>query len=728
MRSPISMNLNKNAVFPFFLLLFLFIFTPAESPGMQKKEAPDQKVTFHFVDVDLTAVTKFVSEITGKNFIYDDRLKGKITIIAPTKIGLTEAFNLFTSVLELKGFTVIPSGVDAYKIVPSAEVKQKGVEIFRENRPVNESYIARLITLQNISSDDVLKFVQPMVSKDGYVASFGPGNMILVIDSGLNVEKILAIADIIDKPSTREKPDIVPLRYASADTVAKMLNEGFARNRVSGMPGQGGNQTEQARVIADSRLNAIILFGDRSTRESMKALVASIDVPSPDTLGRINVYFLEYADATDLVKVLEGIIKSAQQIQRPIAGTGTQQVTPFESGTGISITADKASNSLVIVASPSDYQSISQIIAQLDKKRRQVFVEALIAEVAIDNLLELGLKWRAAVEKDGKPIFIGGVGTIDQAAIQSVITGLTGLTVGGLGNYYTIPKDFIAGATSDVTVPGISAILNLNEFKDVVNVLSNPQILTSDNKEAEIVVGENIPMISQRERNITTTNTVLNSIERRDVGIVLRITPHITEGDHVKLDIYQEISTPKTESENIIINVGPTITKRSTKTAVLVKDRQTVVIGGLIEEKDTHNVTKVPLLGDIPVLGFLFSSKSIKRKKINLIVFITPHVVKEQTTLDSLTLERQRRFAVTESRYAENELVVRFRENIPEPRAQELIAAQGATVIRNIEGTSIYFLKLRDGQSVEKAVSVFTQYPEVLYAEPNYRINKPSAQ
>jgi len=716
---PRSFDKLRACSFILSVLLLLIVHPPASYAEQREVISRDQKVTFNFVDVDLTTVTKFISEITKKNFIFDERLKGKITIIAPSKLSVDDAYNLFTSVLELKGFTVVPSGIDAYKIIPSSEAKQRGIGIARDKEPVNESYIARLIPLKHISSDDALRLIQPIVSREGHASAFGPGNLLLIIDSGLNIEKILSILEGIDQPSLREGPEIVFLKHSSADTVAKVINEGMSRR--GGPPVQPAGQ-EVAKAVADQRLNAVVLFGDKGTRESMKSLITLLDVPSPEALGRINVYFLENADATELAKVLDGIIKAAQPQRQ--AAPGAAPVTPFEAAGGITITADKATNALIIVASPSDYQNLTQVIKQLDKRRRQVYVEAMIIEASIDKLRELGTKWRVMARSQGEPVAIGGFGTLDPSALQSVIYGLEGVTLGGMGNFLNVPLTTIGAdgtiSTSTLTVPGFAALFSLNEFKDAINILSTPQILTSDNKEAEIVVGENVPFISKRERDITTTNTVLSSIERKDVGITLRITPQITEGDSVKLDIYQEISSVKQESENILINVGPTTTKRSTKTSVVVRDKQTVVIGGLMQEKDEENLTKVPVLGDIPVLGWLFKHKSISKKKTNLLVFLTPHVVKESERLSEITKDKQKEFGMSERRFAEGELMVRFKDGVTGERALEIIQGKGASLIRVIEGIGVYHIRLKEGQDVLDAVKEFSAMPEVRYAEPNY--------
>jgi len=720
-------KMRTRAIISLCLALAVVLLIPPAVVGESKKP---EKVTFNFVDVELPAITKFISDITKKNFIFDERVKGKITIIAPSKLSVDEAYSLFTSVLELKGFTVVPSGVDAYKIIPSAEAKQRGIGLTTDRQTVNESYIARLISLKHISSNDALKFLQPIVSKDGYVSAFGPGNLLLVIDSGLNMEKILSIVELIDQPSVREGPELVFLKYSSADAVAKMLNEGMSR-RAQGAPQQV--ITEEAKVVADQRLNAVVLFGDKGMRELMKSLIEMVDVPSREAQGRINVYFLENADATELAKILEGIIRGTQAPRQ--AAPGAPQVTPFESGGGITITADKASNSLVIVASPSDYQNLYPVIKQLDKRRRQVYVEAMIIEASVNKLKELGVQWRAAATQGGKPVAIGGFGTIDSTAIQGIVQGLQGATLGGLGNFLTIPvttTDPTTGlpTTTVLSIPGFAVLFNLNEFTDVVNVLSTPQILTSDNKEAEILVGQNVPFISQSSTTtgvgVTTTGTsvqgVVNSIVRQDVGIILRITPQITEGDHVKLDIYLENSSVVNQSTQITVSVGPTINKRSTKTSVVVKDNQIVVIGGLLQDSNEDQITKVPFLGDIPLLGQLFQSKSITRQKTNLIVFLNPHVIKEAERLAEITKEKQKEFAVAGQRYIEGELLVKFKEDVSRDEAEAIISRKGASVIKILEGIQVYHIRLPKGKEVEEAVKEFSAIPEVQYAEPNYQI------
>ena len=517
------------------LLSLVVSFTPSLSFSEDKRSSGN--IAFNFVDVEIPTVIKFISEISGTNFIFDERIKGKITIIAPAKLSIDESFSLFTSVLNLKGYTIIQSGPKTYKVILSSQAKEEGKISTDEKVTVNEAYITKLIPTQHIKADDAVQFLRSVVSKDGHISAFGPGNLLLVVDSAVNIEKIMSILQLIDQPSAQEE------------------------------------QT------------------------------------------KINVYFLENADATDLAKVLEGILKNMQAVYK--TQRDKQKPAP-EAAQTLSITPDKATNALIIVAPPSDYENIVQVVKTLDKRRKQVFVEAMIIEATIDKLRELGVKWRVAATHNGEPVAVGGFGNVDRSTLLSIINGLTGISVGGLGNFFDVPVSSITSSgtisTQTLTAPGFAALFSLNDFKESINVLSTPQLLTSDNKEAEIMVGENVPFISKRERDLTTTSTVLNSIERKDVGITLRLTPQITEGDYVKLDIYQEISGIKgNESENILTTVGPTTTKRSTKTSVLVKDGRTVVIGGLMKEDYDESITKMPLLGDIPVLGWLFKTKRVSK-------------------------------------------------------------------------------------------------------------------
>ncbi len=635
------------------LLILITSLSMAVSLAHAGKLRPDSKIAFNFVDVEIPSVIKFISEITGYNFIFDERVKGKITIIAPTKLSIEESFNLFTSILTLKGYTIIPAGPHTYKIIPSSLAKQQGKIAVDDSGPINEGYITKLLPTSHLKVDDALQFLRPVISRDGHISAFGPQDLLLIVDSALNIHKIESILKLIDQPSLREEP------------------------------------------------------------------------------AKINVYFLEHADAEELAQVLQGIIKDLHTTYKASARKNKKKAAT-DGVPVLSVTPDRATNSLIIVAPPADYNDIAQVIKTLDRKRKQVYVEAMIIEASVDKLKELGTKWRAAVTHKDQPIFIGGVGTVSSSAIQNIVSGLAGFSAGGLGNFMTIPITSVSSSgtisSQNLTAPGFAAIFNLNIFDNVINILSTPQILTSDNEEAEIVVGENVPFISSRERNETTTNTLLSTIERQDVGIMLRITPQITDGDYVKLDIFQEISSIKETSESILTSVGPTTTKRSTKTSVSVKDGHTVVIGGLMEEKSEDGTNKIPILGDIPILGWLFKSKSVTKNKTNLMVFLSPHIVKDPPQLAQITKKKHTDFVVKEKFYSGGEILVKFRKDIPEDRITELINQHNASIISYFKSIQVYHLKLLSKLSVEEAVKEFESLSEVLYAEPNYKMKIQSNQ
>jgi general secretion pathway protein D len=522
------------------ILLILALSALSVQPGVAAAATKgDREATFNFVDVDLPVVAKFVSEVTRRNFILDERVKGKITIIAPVKLSIDDTFELFKAVLEMKGFTVIPSGVNAYSIIPVTEARQKGLKFGEGGQAVHAGYAARVIPLKYISAAEVQKLVQPLISKDGYVSVFGPGNLLLVVDSASNIINILSIVDIIDKPS--------------------------------------------------------------------------------ETRGMINIYFLENADATELAKVLESVIKAAQSLPPRQASA-----LAFDAVSAITVTADKASNALIVVASPADYQNLMAKIKMLDKRRRQVFVQAVIAEINLDKLKDLGTE-----------LTVSGGGTTGNLATAGVFDPFNILAQSSPQQFAIVTA--LTALTGNVR---IGANVHALFSNSTINVLSTPTIMTSDNKEAEIFVGENVPFVSSTS---VTSITSIQSIERKDTGIILRITPQITEGNYLKLDIYQEISAVKDAlSKGAAADI--TTTKRSAKTSVVVKDKDTVVIGGLIQDRDSTVSNKIPLLGDIPLLGWLFKYESIQRQKINLLITLTPRIIKSAQDMKEVSDRRKSNF------------------------------------------------------------------------------------
>jgi general secretion pathway protein D len=595
--------------------------------------AAGKGIVLNFSDVDISTMVKFISDLTGKNFILDERVKGKISVYSPSKLSVDEAFSVFTSVLDLKGFTVVQVG-RIYKIVPTTVAKQSGMKLFSgsERQPVNEGYVARVIALDRIPSQEAATFLQPVVSKDGYVASFGPANMLLVVDSALNIQKVLDIIKTIDSDMRRDGAELVFLKHASADNVADIVREWiFGRDRSN----KSGVQTIQSQtrgqatsvgglLVSDTRLNAVIIFGNDKDKAEIKEFIAMVDVVPPTSSSKINVYYLENADATDVGKVLESMIKGTTTTSSAQTGIAQQQVA-FE-GSRISVTPDKATNSLVIMASPADYQNLLQVIQKLDRRRRQVFVKALIAEVSLDKVRDIGLQ-----------LGVGGAGTDGTIAAAGVLDPFN--FIGASNAQQQAVVKILSGLANNVNFSGVLKLLDEN---GAVNVLSSPNILTSDNKEAEIFVGENIPLLTST--TLASSGLSQQSIERKDTGITLKITPQITEGEYIKLDIYQEISAVKNSKGEATDLVT---TKRSAKTSVVVKDTDSVVIGGLIQNRDEENIQKIPILGDIPLLGYLFKTKSTQRTKTNLIILLTPRIIRSAADMAAVSDHQKRQFEAT---------------------------------------------------------------------------------
>jgi general secretion pathway protein D len=610
----VNSNMRRSLVILSVLLLFFF-----QSPLSARAKG----VVLNFNEVDIATLVRFISDLTGKNFILDERVKGKISIFSPAQLSPEEAFNVFTSVLELKGFTLIQAG-KIYKIVPASVARQSGMALLtdKDRGPVNEAYVARVIPLENISAQEAVAFLLPIVSKDGYISSFGPANMVLVVDSSFNLQKIIDILHLLDNEQHRTKPEVLFLKNAGAENTALVVREWMKSRDKTVRP--AGQVAGGGIVVPDSRLNALIVFGGESLKDEIKKLVALTDVIPPVSSSKINVCYLENADATEVAKVMEGILKGStvSPVQGAAAAAAPLQQSPFEGGK-ITITPDKATNSLIVMASPADYQNLLQVIQKLDKRRRQVFVQAVIAEISLDKLKNIGTQ--LSLSGGGVSGNTGLAGVMDpfnflstsadpqQAAIATVLKGL-------------LPF-------SNVQIGGVIKAL---QSSSAINVLSTPNIMTSDNKEAEIFVGENVPFLTQS--NVITGGISQQSIERRDTGITLKITPQISEGEYVKLDIYQEISavtSNKGQATDLVT------TKRSAKTSVVVKDKDTVVIGGLIQDQENKTEAKIPILGDIPLLGWLFKTRSTERTKTNLMILLTPRIIRGAKELSEVS-EKQK--------------------------------------------------------------------------------------
>ncbi|MFZ2224892.1 MAG: type II secretion system secretin GspD [Candidatus Deferrimicrobium sp.] len=635
---------------------------PVEAPAAAPApaERPPVYLSMDFTDVDLPVLIKFMSEQTKKNFIFDERVQGKITIISPRRVTLDEAYEVFLSVLQAKGFTTVTQG-NTIKIVAAREARQDTIRTGVGKDTGSAEFITRLVPLQNLESAEVVPLVAPLVSKDGMVSAFASSNTLLLIDSRANIDRIVSIISEVDSAGTPGVLRVYPLAYAVATEAAKTLTsiylEGGAaaappavRGRARGGPA-GASRGVAAKFLPDARTNSLIVFAGQEMQDDVADLLKKIDIPASAGSGKINVYYLENADAEEVSKVLASLSGKRDGAAAPPPGgraapppaTGGGVVTAELEG-GVKVTPDKATNSLIIVASSNDYETLLGVIKKLDIRRRQVYVEAIIMEVTLNKSRDLGVEFRGT-GASGDSAVIGGTnfdfkGNANEllAALATgnpLIFGGTGLIAGGIAGNVTLPDG--------TKVPAITAVLRAAQSRDNINILSSPHLLTLDNKEAEIVVGSNVPFITSQARDTTNLASTINTVERKDVGITLRLTPHIHESDFVSLDIFQESSAIAASSSLDVNTVGPTTTKRSAKTSVLVKNGDTVVLGGMMQETFTNTTSQVPLLGDIPLLGALFRFKSVSRQKTNLLIMLTPRIIREPGEMLETSAEQQRK-------------------------------------------------------------------------------------
>jgi general secretion pathway protein D len=628
---------------------------PAPETAEAKPKQPVVFISLDFTDVDLPVLVKFISEQTRKNFIFDEKLQGKITIISPRKISVEEAYNVFLSVLHVKGFVTVEQG-NTIKIVPLREAKQESIPTTKEAEPAPASeFITRLIPLQYVDTTEIVTLLTPIVSKDGLITSFPASNTLILIDSRANIDRILKILAVIDVEGTSAMLRIYPLKLAYAADIAKTLEGLYQETGPGGAAGARRSRFGKARgaapkFIPDLRTNSLIVLAGADTHSDIEDLLSKLDIPAPENTGKINVYYLENADAEEVAKVLSNLSErrpGASPVTTGAAPGTVKGVITAELEGGVRITPDKATNSLIIIASINDYKTLVDVIKKLDIRRRQVYVEALIMEITLNKGRDLGVEFRGAAETRNQGAVIGGTnfdfkGNVNElfAALATgnpLLFGGTGLIAGGIAGKVKLPDG--------TEVPAITAVLRAAQNRDNINVLSSPHLLTLDNKEAEIVVGQNVPFITSQATPITATNlsNIINTVERKDIGITLRMTPHIHESEYVSLDIYQESSAILGTSILNVNQVGPTTTKRSAKTSVLVRNEDTVVLGGMMQDTTSVSESQVPLLGDIPLLGNLFKFKSVSRQKTNLLIFLTPHIIKETQDMARVTTDQQKK-------------------------------------------------------------------------------------
>ncbi len=605
-------------------------------------QAEDEEVTLNFKDADLNVVIQTVSDITGRNFVIDPRVKGKVTVVSSRPMRADELYQVFLSVLEVHGFAAIPDG-DTTRIVPAANAKQSGLPVVTGSRgaPSNDM-ITQVVQIKHVSAAQLVPVLRPLVPPQGHMAAYQSTNTLIISDRAANIARLRKIIRSIDRPGSSEV-EVIQLQHASAAEVVRILSS--LQQKGSKGKAQG---IEGPLFVADERTNSILLGGDPAERLRMRRIITELDTPIEIGGGNTQVVYLRYAKAADLAKVLMGISeaekKAVQQqaggrkMGQPKGGKAISSVGPAGRAVmaNISIQADEGTNALIITAPPDQFRSLQAVIAKLDIPRAQVLVETIIAEVSLDRKRELGVEWIVDGTSGGSSSGMAPIGTIDFGGISGLAGSIASAKAGKgvtLSSGLAMVVGNIGGAGTD-----FGALLRALTSDGSTNVLSTPNIVTMDNEEAEIVVGENRPFVTGSFTSTGGGSTPTNpfqTIKREDVGLKLKVRPQINEGSAVKLEIEQEISSVSQDSE-----LGPYTNKRSIKTSVMVDNGKILVLGGLIDEKMDVREQRVPLLGDIPVLGWLFRYNNTIKVKRNLMVFMRPVILRDNATMGQLTTEK----------------------------------------------------------------------------------------
>ncbi|MCC6278601.1 MAG: type II secretion system secretin GspD [Oligoflexia bacterium] len=615
---------------------------------------PDLIDSFDYPNAEITDIVKAVSELTGKNFILDQAVRGKITIIAPTRITVAEAYRAFLSALAINGFTVVPSG-KFLKIKPAANAQRDNLDTYSgAYSPNTDQMITRIIQLRYISAKEVFNSLGPLLqSRLGELRPYEPTNTLIVSDYGSNIERIMKILKQLDVPGFEEQLEVIRIRYAKASELAKLVDQiinkgknqgqGPAGGFTAGIPRftpLGGTQSSSneafSLVIPDDRTNSLIVVGNNQGIAKIRKLVSRLDFRiRPEDAGGVYVYYVRYGDSEKIATTLSGLAQASTQAAGSGAGAAPASQKTMVFGGDVKIVADKTTNSLVVTASKQDYEVVQAILAKLDIPRDQVYVEGVFLELNVDNIKEYGISY---YNLPGKT-FAGRAGFSSQPLSKFTTPGNSEGAILGFGNSSMVTVTPPGG--SAIEIPSLVGFINFLQTVATVNILSTPQIMALDNEEAEIEVGDKVPTGTA----VSTANngTTTNSVTRDDLTIKLNIKPHISPGSKtIRLEIQQAIKGVSSRTigpANLRENALAT-TQRTAKTNVLVRDGDTVVLGGLMNDEERVESAKVPLLGDIPIIGWLFKSKKTTLSKQNLMLFLTPKIIRNSYDAAQMTEQK----------------------------------------------------------------------------------------
>jgi len=606
-------------------------------------------------DAEISALVSEVSEITGKNFIVDPRVKGNITVISSKPMGADAVYELFLGVLSVNGFAAVPVG-NVIKLVPDVNAKQNAIPFEAKNKSKGEALITRVIMLDNTNANELVPVIRPLLPQFAHLAAINGANALVISDHANNIIEIENLIKSLDTGEGDEL-EIIPLKETRVDDILTMLDSLTATSANKDMRGA------RVRLIADSRGNRLLIKGDARARKRLRDVVLQLDKPAADRLAGVRVVRLQHANAKQIAEVMRNLVSNdSGKSSANTSGTNSNNSTTAINAGGVSLIADESQNALVIKADPSLMRELETVIQQLDTRRSQVLIQAAILEISGDNADALGVQWAA-----GDPT--KGVGLVNFSNAGASLSSLAAVAM--QSNPTSIPSingaSFAIGksetnSNGDRTFYG--GLLQAIKTMSNANLLSTPSIMTIDNQEAKIVVGQNVPFITgQSTSSSSGTSNPFTTIERQDVGITLKVKPHIGEGDTVKLEVEQEVSSVVPSVAGV--NSADLITnKRSIKTTILADDGQTIVLGGLIQDDNSQSVNEVPLLSKIPLLGHLFKAKSHSQTKRNLLVFLQPVILRDGQNAADLATQQYNQTRVLQLEVSEKGKLTRLPEQI----------------------------------------------------------------
>ena len=615
--------------------------------GFSQDENPDNTFTLNLKNTDIHSLISTVSKQTGRNFVVDPRVKAKVTVISTDPVNADGLYEVFLSVLQVHGYSAVPAG-DLIKIVPDVTAKQGPVPILGEGQDSTDQLVTQVIPVINVPAAQLVPILRPMVPQQGHLAAYAATNSLIITDRSSNIQRLMEIIRRVDKPDN-EEIEVVRLNHAAAAEIVRTLTS-LQRNNLGGPQGPGATQ-----LVADERTNSILISGDRAVRVRMRGLIAHLDTPIQSG-GNTRVVYLRFANAEDIVNILQGVSQGQAKVgTSPPAegGGGNTQPTPAaqqqpanngnvppvqnqppaqnnavrprsaaETGeSNVDIQADPNTNSLIITAPPDEMQNILAVIRQLDIRRAQVLVEAVIAEITEDNTREFGINFLLDGSPNDVPVGFSNLGDATSEALGIAGALSTGTLPPSLGNGVSLALGRFG--TGDVDFGFLVRAIASDADN---NILSTPSVMTLDNEEAEIIVGQNVPFVTGTQLSANNNNP-FQTIERQDIGLTLKVKPQINEGNSIKMELEQEVSGVNTTALTGASDITTSV--RSIKTTVLVEDGQTIVLGGLIDDQIQEVEEKIPLLGDIPVIGNLFRYRSTQKSKQNLMIFLHPRIMRD---------------------------------------------------------------------------------------------------